>query len=91
MNFHTPIRTPKNLKNTISPTPNSNALLDEKMREINTLRTQLDSEKYDRGFLEVQVKQYEDQVNRLSKSFCHLNPILFLLILIFYFFSSRRT
>ncbi|XP_063706407.1 GRIP and coiled-coil domain-containing protein 2-like [Culicoides brevitarsis] len=65
MGFSTPQRSPKNFKNS-PPTPTSQ-LLDEKGREVKLLKAQLDSEKYERGFLEVQVKQYEERLSKLMK------------------------
>lgn len=65
LNFNTPQRSPKNFKNS-PPTPTSQ-LLDEKGREVKLLKAQLDSEKYERGFLEVQVKQYEERLSKLGE------------------------
>lgn len=51
------------------------------------LKAQLDSEKYERGFLEVQVKQYEE---RLSK-FGECDPLVDLIVSLFdiFFYSER--
>lgn len=65
LGFSTPQRSPKNFKNS-PPTPTS-LLLDEKGREVKLLKAQLDSEKYERGFLEVQVKQYEERLSKLGE------------------------
>lgn len=65
LKFNSPQRTAKNFKNS-PPTPTSQ-LLDEKGREVKLLKAQLDSEKYERGFLEVQVKQYEERLTKLGE------------------------
>lgn len=58
-------------KGKLSPPTPIGAIVDQKMREIHTLKAQLDSEKYERGYLEVQCKQYEEQISKLTNDKKH--------------------
>lgn len=63
INLMSDLHTPKGK---LSPPTPSGVMLDQKAREIKMLKAQLDAEKYERGFLEVQCKQYEEQMNKLT-------------------------
>lgn len=63
VNLMSNLNTPKGKSSPPTPT---GVLLDHRMREIKMLKAQLDSEKYERGCLEVQCQQYEDQMIKLK-------------------------
>ncbi|XP_067641581.1 early endosome antigen 1 isoform X2 [Eurosta solidaginis] len=50
----------------VPPTPKS-AMLEERTRELYNLRAQLETERYEKGLLEVQIKQNEDKIKKLNQ------------------------
>lgn len=58
-----PISTPNNKVRISPPTPN-----EHKTRIVNSLKLQLDTEQYERGLMEVQLKQYEEKILKLEQS-----------------------
>ncbi|CAO1399270.1 unnamed protein product [Diamesa serratosioi] len=65
-----PIRTPK--ANKSPPTP-TRQLFMEKTRELKTIKAQLDTERYERGCLEVQVKLNEEKILNMTQDRKKLN------------------
>ncbi|XP_053948709.1 GRIP and coiled-coil domain-containing protein 2 isoform X2 [Anastrepha ludens] len=66
-----PCRTSRNASGSSSPrmvppTPKS-AMLEERTRELYNLRAQLETERYEKGLLEVQIKQNEDKIRKLNQ------------------------
>lgn len=51
-------------------TPNTprNRLLEQNMRELNRIRMQLEAERYEKGFLEIQIRDGEEQIKRLNET-----------------------
>uniref|UniRef100_A0A1A9W418 Uncharacterized protein n=1 Tax=Glossina brevipalpis TaxID=37001 RepID=A0A1A9W418_9MUSC len=64
-----PLRTPKRNIGTqrSSPLTPKTHLLEERTRELFTLRAQLDTELYEKGLLEIQIKQNEDKILKLNQ------------------------
>ncbi|XP_013118955.2 golgin subfamily B member 1 isoform X1 [Stomoxys calcitrans] len=64
-----PLKTPKRCAGTqrISPTTPKSNLLEERTRELFNLRAQLETERYEKGLLEVQIKQNEDKILKLNQ------------------------
>lgn len=58
-----PITTPNKKISPSTPTTN-----EHKTRLVNSLRLQLDTEQYERGVIEVQMKQYEEKILKLEQS-----------------------
>lgn len=58
-----PIKTPNSKVRKTTPSPN-----EHQTRIVNSLRLQLDTEQYERGILEVQMKQYEEKIIKFEKS-----------------------
>ncbi|XP_017477932.1 PREDICTED: major antigen isoform X2 [Rhagoletis zephyria] len=50
----------------VPPTPKS-AMLEERTRELYNLRAQLETERYEKGLLEVQIKQNEEKIKKLNQ------------------------
>ncbi|XP_036231926.2 GRIP and coiled-coil domain-containing protein 2 isoform X1 [Bactrocera oleae] len=50
----------------VPPTPKS-AMLEERTRELYNLRAQLETERYEKGLLEVQIKQNEEKMKKLNQ------------------------
>ncbi|XP_037938520.1 centromere-associated protein E isoform X2 [Teleopsis dalmanni] len=63
---NTPIRQFAML-NRISPSTPKSFLLEERTRELYQLRALLDTERYEKGLLEVQLKQNEEKITKLSQ------------------------
>ncbi|KAI9576129.1 myosin-13-like [Glossina fuscipes] len=64
-----PLKTPKRnigARRNLLLTPKTH-LLEERTRELFALRAQLDTERYEKDLLEIQIKQNEDKVLRLSQ------------------------
>jgi hypothetical protein len=68
MSIDSPIKTPQAKQS--PPTPTT-LLLDEKKRTNNLLQSQLESERFERGYLEMQLKQSEEKVEKLGKTYCY--------------------
>jgi hypothetical protein len=68
MSIDSPIKTPQAKQS--PPTPTT-VLLDEKKRTNNLLQSQLESERFERGYLEMQLKQSEEKVEKLGKTYCY--------------------
>lgn len=49
-----------------SPDTPKNRRLEQNMRELNKIRIQLETERYERGFIEIQVKEGQEQIERLQ-------------------------
>uniref|UniRef100_A0A1A9ZIH1 Uncharacterized protein n=1 Tax=Glossina pallidipes TaxID=7398 RepID=A0A1A9ZIH1_GLOPL len=64
-----PLRTPKRNIGTQrnSPLTPKTHLLEERTRELFALRAQLDTERYEKGLLEIQIKQNEDKILKLNQ------------------------
>ncbi|XP_061392877.1 centromere-associated protein E [Musca vetustissima] len=64
-----PLKTPKRCAGPqrISPTTPKSYLLEERQRELYNLRAQLETERYEKGLLEVQIKQNEDKILKLNQ------------------------
>ncbi|XP_075156047.1 mushroom body defect isoform X2 [Haematobia irritans] len=64
-----PLKTPKRCAGPqrISPTTPKSYLLEERTRELYNLKAQLETERYEKGLLEVQIKQNEDEILKLSQ------------------------
>ncbi|KAM7347652.1 mushroom body defect isoform 2-T2 [Cochliomyia hominivorax] len=63
-----PLKTPKRCAGPqrISPSTPKSYLLEERTRELYNLRAQLETERYEKGLLEVQIKQNEDKIQKLN-------------------------
>uniref|UniRef100_A0A1A9VRY2 Uncharacterized protein n=1 Tax=Glossina austeni TaxID=7395 RepID=A0A1A9VRY2_GLOAU len=64
-----PLRTPKRNINTQrnSPLTPKTHLLEERTRELFALRAQLDTERYEKRLLQIQIKQNEDKILKLNQ------------------------
>lgn len=49
-----------------SPDTPKNRRLEQNIRELNRTRIQLETERYERGFLEIQIKEGQEQIDRLQ-------------------------
>ncbi|XP_055685622.1 golgin subfamily A member 4 isoform X2 [Lutzomyia longipalpis] len=63
MQLESPIRTPRKP----SPATPATKLLDERSRELISLKALLETERYERNFLEVQMKEIEEKLNRANQ------------------------
>lgn len=59
-----------------SPDTPKNLRLEQNMRDLNKIRVQLETERYEKGFLEIQIKEGQDQITRLNaQQKVHINEI----------------
>ncbi|TMW47431.1 hypothetical protein DOY81_007488 [Sarcophaga bullata] len=63
-----PLKTPKRSAGPqrVSPSTPKTFLLEERTRELFNLRAQLETERYEKGLLELQIKQNEDKIQKLN-------------------------
>lgn len=59
-----------------SPDTPKNLRLEQNMKDLNKIRVQLETERYEKGFLEIQLKEGQDQITRLNaQQKVHINEI----------------
>lgn len=69
------LSTPKKRLNGSPDTP-KNRRLEQNMRELNKIRIQLETERYEKGFLEIQIKEGQEQIDRLqAQQRTHINEL----------------
>lgn len=69
------LSTPKKRLNGSPDTP-KNRRLEQNVRELNKVRIQLETERYEKGFLEIQIKEGQDQIERLqAQQRTHINEL----------------
>lgn len=69
------LSTPKKRLNGSPDTP-KNRRLEQNVRELNKIRIQLETERYEKGFLEIQIKEGQDQIERLqAQQRTHINEL----------------
>ncbi|XP_070495735.1 uncharacterized protein [Chironomus tepperi] len=66
-----PLKTPK--KSDISPPTPSKDFINSKLKELKSLKTQLENERYERNMLETEFKQSQEKVDNLVKKCKDLN------------------
>ncbi|XP_055371224.1 uncharacterized protein LOC129605466 [Condylostylus longicornis] len=64
-----PAKSQQNYK--ISPPTPKTHMLEEKNKELHILKASLETEKYERGYLEIQNKQYEEKIKKLENERKH--------------------
>lgn len=61
-----PLNTP-NKKTGRSPQTPKNRLMEQNMRKLNKVKIQLETERFEKGFLEIQIKDGEQEIQRLNE------------------------